>query len=265
MKKRTFYYHEDMKDDFGNLGINHKPLKENFCYLHHNPVYRFFSTILYYCIAFPVLYCLSKLYLHVTVKGKKELKKQLKKKESYFVYSNHCHYYDAFLAHIYCGFPRRTYVISHADPVRIPIIGKLVMMLGCLPLPDCLKHYKKFTSAMKELVAKGNVIAIYPEGTLWPYYNRLRPFDKTSFKYAALHGKPIVVCAETFTKSKRKRGRPKMTLTLSSFIYPERDKTVEENTEMFYYRACEFLKEHVESPDNYGFHEYIKIEEKNNL
>lgn len=263
MKKKTYYYHEDQKDDFGNLGINHKPLKDSFVYYHTHPIYRFFSAILYYGIAFPILYCISKIVLRVKVLGKKELKKQLKKKEGYLIYSNHCHYFDAFIPHVLLAFPRRTFVISHADPVNIPFIGKLVMMLGCFPLPNSLTNYKSFSNAIKKVLNDGKVVAIYPEGTLWPYYNQLRPFDKTSFKYAAMNHKPIVACAETFIPSKRKNGRPKMVLTLSSLIYPEENKTIEENTTLFYQKTCCFFKEHVLSENNFCFHEYKPIDEKN--
>lgn len=80
MKKKTFYYHPDMKDDFGSAGKNGKPLKDNFKYIHHNIFYRFFSWILYYIIAFPILWLVSKIAFGVKVKNKKYLKKRIKEK-----------------------------------------------------------------------------------------------------------------------------------------------------------------------------------------
>ncbi len=47
-KKKTFYYHEDQKDDFGGIGVNHQPLPDNYKYIHKNIFFRFFSFILYY-------------------------------------------------------------------------------------------------------------------------------------------------------------------------------------------------------------------------
>lgn len=263
MKKKTFYYHPDMKDDFGSAGKNGKPLKDNFKYIHHNIFYRFFSWILYYILAFPILWLVSKIAFGVKVKNKKYLKKELKKKEGVFFYSNHCHCADAYLSHVFFGVPRRTYVISHSDPVNIPVVGTLVMMLGCLPLPNSKKTFRNYNAAMKERVEQGAMIAVYPEGTLWPYYNGMRPFEKTSFKYAAMYHQPIVVCAETFRKPKIfKKGKPRMTLTLSHVLYPDENLSVEENTEKFYEFAVSFWKEHVENKSNYGFHTYLPIEEK---
>ncbi len=263
-KKKTFYYHEDQQDDFGGIGVNHKPLPDHYKYIHKNIFFRFFSFILYYLLAYPILGVITKINTGIRVHGKKKIKKQLKRKEGFFFYSNHCHFYDAFLSHVFVGIPRRTYVISHADPVRIPFIRILVEMLGCLPLPNNKTNFRNYHKAMKTLVDKGSVISIYPEGTLWPYYNGLRPFSKASFKYPAMFNKPIVIGAETFRKPKVfKRIKPRMDLTLSEVIYPDPNKTVDENAEMFYQRAMEFWREHViENENNIAFHNYLPINEK---
>ena len=262
MKKKTYYYHEDMQDDFGTIAHNSKPLKDNFKYIHHNIFYRFFSFIVYYIIAFPILWVVSKIVLGVKVKNKKYLRKELNKKEGVFFYSNHCHYYDAFLSHIFAGFPRRTYVLSHADPVNIPVIGTLVMMLGCLPLPNNMTNIRGFNKAMKELVNKGAMISIYPEGTLWPYYTGLRKFEKTSFKYAAMNNKPIVVCAETFRKPIFKWMKPRMNLTFSHVIRPKEGLSVNENADYFNEEAMKFWNKEVINENNYKSHVYLPIKEE---
>ncbi len=263
-KKKTFYFHDDQKDDFGGIGVNHKPLPDNYKYIHRNIIFRFFSFILYYFFAYPILYVVTKINLGIRVHGKKNIKKQLKKKQGYFFYSNHCHYYDAFISHVFIGAPRRTYVVSHADPVRIPFIRFLVEMLGVLPLPNNKVNFRNYNKAMELLIKKGAVISIYPEATLWPYYNKMRPFPKSSFKYPAMLNQPIVIGAETFRKPKLfKRIKPRMDLTLSEVIYPDPQKSVEENTEMFYQAAVAFWNEHVVlNEHNVSFHNYLPISEK---
>ena len=42
-KRKVFYYSKDMQDDFGGVGVNHKPLKKGFVYIHKNIFYRFCS------------------------------------------------------------------------------------------------------------------------------------------------------------------------------------------------------------------------------
>lgn len=265
MARKTFYYHVDEQDDFGGLGVNHKPLKDDFRYINKNIFYRIFSFILYYFIAFPILYIFSKIVLVSKVKNKKQVKKELKK-QGFFLYSNHTHYYDAFLSHIFIGVPRRVYVISHPDAVNIPFIGSLVMMLGCLPLPSNIKTFKNFQNAMKQRLNENAIIAVYPEGTLWPYYNKIRKMNKAAFKYPAMYKKPIVICAETYKQRKIfKNLKPKMTLTLSHVIYPNKDYSVEENQNMFYEEAMKFWSETVLKEDNYSYNNYVLVEEKSNL
>ena len=48
------------------------------------------------------------------------------------------------------SFPRRTYIISHQDPLNIPVGGKLIKALGALPLPNDIHSYKKFSNAIKQ-------------------------------------------------------------------------------------------------------------------
>ena len=76
MARKTFYYHVDEQDDFGGLGVNNKPLKDDFKYINKNIFYRIISFILYYLIAFPILYIYSRIVLVSKVKNKKQVKKE---------------------------------------------------------------------------------------------------------------------------------------------------------------------------------------------
>lgn len=264
-KKQTYYYHQDKLDDFGTVGHNEKPLKDNYKYIHKNIFWRIASFILFYFIAFPILYIISKICLGVKVKNKKQFRKKLKKGEGFFIYSNHCHYFDAFLYHLFVGFPNRTYVLSHADPTNIPIVKTLIALLGCFPLPNNVKNYKNFSKAMKYVLNKGSAISIYPEGTLWPYYNGLRPMPKACFKYAAINAKPIVLVAETWRKPKFfKFLKPRLTLTISDLIRIDENKNIEQNTDFLYEKSLLFFEENVLKDDNISYHKYLPIETKEN-
>ena len=46
MARKTFYYHVDEQDDFGGLGVNNKPLKDDFKYINKNIFYRKFLLII---------------------------------------------------------------------------------------------------------------------------------------------------------------------------------------------------------------------------
>lgn len=264
-KRKVFYYSEEKNEDFGTIGHNDKPLKPDFKYIRKNVFFRFFSFILYYFLAFPILWVVSKIFLGVRFHGKKNLK-ELKKGEGYFVFANHTHYFDVFLMHVFMGVPKRTYVLSHPDPVNIPVIGTLVMMLGCLPIPSQgdYNNYKKFLRALKTRCDEEAVIAVFPEGTLWPYYNGLRPFPKSSVKYAVMNNKPIVVCAETYRNAKGIFKKPRMDVTVSHVFRPDKNKTVKENTDELYEKMIAFWEEHVLVDTNVGYYEYLPVEEKPN-
>ena len=265
-KRKVFYYSKDMQDDFGGVGVNHKPLKKGFVYIHKNIFYRFCSWCLFYLLAKPILTIYSRLFMGVKVEGKKNLKGLMKSKEGFLIYSNHVHMLDAFLLHIYVGFPKRTYIISHSDPINIPVVGKLVMLLGCLPLPTDLHDYRNFENAIKQRLDEGSCIAIYPEGTVWPYYaNGTRPMKKTSFKYAASNNKPIVVVSETFKKRKVfKNAKPRMVIKISAPIYPEEHLSINENMENLYNKAMEIWNNTLLDGNNYSYYEY-KLKEENEV
>lgn len=74
--------------------------------------------------------------------------------------------------------------------------------------------------------------------------------------------KPIIVCAETFRKSKWKNRKPRMNLILSHVIYPKKDFSIKENEEFFYEEAIKFLKKHVEQKENVGYHHYLPLSQR---
>ena len=59
--------------------------------------------------------------------------------------------------------------------------------------------------------------------------------------------------------------KPKMTLTLSHVVYPNKDFSVEENQNMFYEEAMKFWSETVLKEDNYSYNNYVLVEDKSNL
>ena len=259
--KKTYYYHEDEHDDFGKVGHNNKKIKTNYKYLYKNVFIRFLSFLFYYFIAFPVLYVFSRLFLLSKIENRKALK-ELKHKP-YFIYANHTHYIDAYLMQICVSFPRRTYIISHQDPLNIPVGGKLIKALGALPLPNDIHSYKKFSNAIKTVMKRKQAIVIFPEGTLWPYYTSIRKMNETSFKYPAMHNAPLVVVSETYVQRKIfKKAKPRMKLKISSPIYPDKNKSINENQHLLYDKAMAIWEENVKNKDNYSYNTYIKIDEQ---
>lgn len=260
MKRKTFEYSSSKTEDFGVVvEKNDKKLSDKYKYIHKNVFYRFFSALFYYSFALPVLWCVGKLLNGVKVVNKKNLKPL--KKTGYFIYSNHTLWLDGFTQHVFTCNPKRVVVVSLADTFTCnKLLGSLLTFLGGMPLPTSFRTAKKFLHAMEYHLDHNKVIAIYPEGTIWPYYTGQRAIKKGAFKYPVTFDKPVVFACTTYREPKglfKKIKNPKMVITLSEPIYPSRNgvkKIDEERLEVLY---KEFIEKVSSSPDNYAANNYV--------
>lgn len=77
-------------------------------------------------------------------------------------------------------FPNKPYIIVSPSNLGIPVIGRLLPMLGALPIPDGIHQMKKFIECIN-IRSKTNPIIIYPEAHVLPYSTFIRDFKETSF------------------------------------------------------------------------------------
>ena len=252
---RIVYYKDPLNDDFAGTTINQKKVDDNFVYVHENKLWRFFGTIFYYGIAYPILFLMVKIKRHVKVKNKKVLKKV--KKSGYFLYGNHTNIYDAFIPHTQVSRFKKTYIIANPDAVSIKGVKNLVMMLGALPTPSSPQSVKNFNAAIEKRINQKRVVVIYPEAHIWPFYNGLRPFSDISFQYPVRLNAPSIAMVTTYRKGKSKalpRRRPFIDITLSDPIYPNPELSQRENMKMIRDQIYDFMKHTIE---NSGSPEYI--------
>lgn len=193
--KTTYYYKDELRDDFALNGIEAKKIPSKFKYLHKNPIYKFFEFILYFCIAKPVVRLMNKIFFrqkivnHLTV-SKKELK-------GAFMYANHTQSMaDAYTPNLI--FHKRNNIIVGPEAFSIPGIRTVVAMLGGIPLPSTLESSIKFTKAIETLSKKGQHITIYPEAHIWPFYTEIRPFVDGSFRYPIENNRPVICITNTY-------------------------------------------------------------------
>lgn len=199
--KKTFYYKDELNDDFALNGIEAKKIPSNFRYIHKCPVYKFFEFILYFCVAKPVVRLMNKIFYrqkivnHLTVR-KKELK-------GAFIYANHtASMADAYTPNLI--FHRRNNIIVGPEAFSIPGIKTIVSMLGGIPLPSTLNGTVSFTKTISKLSEKGQHITIYPEAHIWPYYTEIRPFANGSFRYPVDCNRPVICLTNTYLPKGRK-------------------------------------------------------------
>lgn len=214
-KKKTYYFRDELNDDFALNGIEAKRIPSDFKYVHKNPIYKFFEFNLYFVIAKPIVRLLNKIvYRQKFVNFLTEPKSCLK---GCFIYSNHTlSMGDAYTPNLI--FKRKTNIIVGAESFSVPGIKTIVGMLGGIPLPSTLDGTKNFMSALKNKCEKGQNIAIYPEAHIWPYYTRIRPFKDGSFRYPVEFNRPVICLTNTYVK---KHNKLKLVTYIDGPFYPD--------------------------------------------
>jgi len=220
----TIYYRDPINDDFANNGIIPKPTPSNWKYLHKNPIYNASSFVLYNMFAKPVVYLLNKIVYkqkiinHLSVK-KKDIK-------GCFVYANHTmDMGDAFTPNII--FRQKNHIIVDPAATSIPGIRTLVSMFGALPIPGKdLNLILRFKDSIKTIVDRGQIVTIYPEAHIWPYYTGIRNFSSSSFIYPVETRKPVICITNTFLPRGKKGFR--LVSHIDGPFYP--DITVDKKT-----------------------------------
>ena len=240
MKSRTIYYNDVLTDDFAGTDIKQKKVGENYVYIRRNPFYNALAFVFYRLVATPLVFLFDKIGFHEKIVGKEKLK--MYRKSGYFLYGNHVHIpADAFTPSL-ITFPKKAYIMVNPDATSIPVVGGLVKMLGGMPVPDDITTYKKFVAAVKERAGRGDVIVVYPEEHIWPYYTGIRPFKDTSFKYPAQTDKPVFVFTRTFVKRKFSK-RPKFVVYVDGPFFPDVKLSVKENQKILRDKAYDAMLE----------------------
>ena len=197
-KRKIIYYDDELNDEFSLTEITPRRIDGEYIYC-HSSLFKRFTHFFWYRIVFtPIAYFHSKLvHRHKTV-GREKFKPY--KKTGYFMYGNHTQDIgDAFIPNM-INFPKTNYVIVHPKNVSMPFLGRITPSLGALPLPDDMKAYKNFISAIERRIGEDRCIVIYPEAHIWPYFTGIRNFPDTSFMYPVKYNCPVFCFTNTYQK-----------------------------------------------------------------
>lgn len=139
---------------------------------------------------------------------------------------NHVHPTDApICATRLFGLKRKVRIVMLAENMDIPVAGPLLEALGAIPLGDTINGMKHFNGYIKILLRRNKPVLIFPEAALWPYYRKIRPFNRGAFLFAEQTKVPILPVVLTFKT--RKNGKQKMIVNILKPVYPE-NKTSKE-------------------------------------
>ena len=253
--KRVYYYSDELNDDFAGTKIRRKQLPADYDYFPKNPLRHAFGFLLYRVIATPVVFLYEKLIRREKIVNRKLLKKY--GKDGYFLYANHTSAVDDAFTPTLAAFPKKAYILVNPDAVSVPVAGKLVELLGGVPLPTDRHGMRNFHDAVLSHAEKKHCVMIYPEAHIWPYYTKIRPFKDVSFRYPAETGQPVFCYTTTFRKAKFFR-RPRATVYIDGPFWPDKTLGVKENQKRLRDLVYETMQQRSKL-SSYEYASYIKV------
>ena len=255
--KKTIYYSDPLHDDFAltHGRIRKKVIDAEYHYTHRSPVWHFASFVLYRLIVTPLAELLMRTVYGLRIRNRRALRRV---RGGCFLYGNHTHgLADALLPSL-LSFPRKAFVVTAPDAASIPLVGRLVELLGGMPLPCDIGGMKHMLAAMQRRVRR-SAVTIYPEAHLWPYYNGIRPFPDASFRYPLLMHVPTVAFVVTYRQRRiLRRLPPRITVTVSDPIAPESVASKKALRDCVY----DFMCRAVAAQGSYAYIQYQSMEEK---
>lgn len=165
-------------------------MDENYPFIDRRKFFVFKQKVIYLLIrTFAFLIC--KIRFEFRIHGRKILKenKELLKNGAITI-CNHVLMWDYILVLLAI----RPYQQHHAAWLT-NLMGanrSLIRLVGGVPIPGNFRAMKKFNEAIDDSIASGEWFHVFPEGSMWYYYDKIRPFKKGAFTYAIRHNKPII-------------------------------------------------------------------------
>lgn len=258
-KKRfnqTFYYKDEVNDDFSQNNIDPKPIPENYRFYNPNKFVRFFNLLFRQCIIIPILWTCSKVIYQTKVVNKKAFKAV--KGKGYFLYSNHTCNFDPINHACLMDSKRFTAIIAGPETFSIKGIGWLVRAIGAFPTPTSLSLYKPFRECIDYHIKQRHKVVIYPEAHIWPYCTFIRNFKSVSFRYPVDLNAPIMVATTTYRQRKH-RVSPKVVIYIDGPFYPNPELDFKARIEDLRNQAYEAMKARSNVEGNYAVNEYRKV------
>lgn len=222
-------------------------IDENYEYVPKNNIFQFFSNILYYFIAFPILYVLTKIVYDFKIEGMENLENI---ESGAISVSNHVLILDCAMVGLALRH-KRVFYTTQEDSFKIPFVRKLIRLLRAIPIPSEAKNKPHFFNALHDLLSKGHVVHFYPEASLWPYYDKIRNFKSGAFRFALKNDVPIIPMVFTFREPRkfRKLFKRKKDVTLKILSPVKYDKSLTD--ENYRQSINDFLSITYEKMDDY--------------
>lgn len=140
--RRTYYYSDELNDDFAGTKIEAKALPKDYKYVPESRGWKAGRLFVYKIFATPVIMLVSALLTRF--KNKRVLRGY--KKGGAFIYGNHTAFLTDAMNPTRIAFPRTADVVVNVDAISIKGCGGLVRMLGAVPVPQDFHGLKNFSA-----------------------------------------------------------------------------------------------------------------------
>lgn len=251
----TLYYN-DYTDDFVETKNQAKKVPEDYCWIKKNPFYNLLGFILFHILKV-VGFFYAKFALHLKIIGKSKIRSD-HAAAGYYIFANHTlELGDVFNPALYS--PKHPYYVCNSSNLGIPILGKILPLVGALPIPESIHGKKQLFSAIKTRIGQGKAVVIYPEAHLWPYYTKIRPLEPAAFHFPLKDNAPIFTATTVFKKP-RHRKKPEITIYIDGPFYP--DNSLDKHARLK--KLQNKVKAQLESRAKLSDYEYIKYVRKAN-
>lgn len=224
-----FYNYDEAieADENADVISQWEPLKvkidENYEYVKTGKIFSFFSNLLYYGIAIPILKIIIKFVYDLKIEGKENIKNL---KSGAISVSNHVLVLDCAMIGITYGL-KKIYYTTREGSFKIPFVRKLIKLLRAIPIPSGIDNKKHFINSINLLLKNNNIVHIYPEAALRPYCEKIRNFKNGAFTFSVNNDVPVVPIVIKFRDPKgiRKifKRRKDVTLTILEPIFPDKN------------------------------------------
>ena len=240
--------------------IKKKQIKIDDNYKYEKNIFiRVWQFILYYIIAKPLFLIYGKCFLGIKVFGREKIKSI---KSGAITVSNHVHFVDFSIATNFISLTKRTHIISNKDNFDVPIAGKLMSGYGVMPLPDTAKANLNFYKQVNKYLKKGRFIHLFPEASMWPYYNKLRPFYPGAFHFACKNNLPVIPYVIVFRKNKRFISkRPKISVYICNPVFANTTLPFKQQKEDLMQRTYDEMQKILDEHESFEFWKYVSLEE----
>lgn len=174
----------------------------------------------YYLIVYPLLYLYFKFIMNVSFVNLRNSKKRLK---GAVIVSNHVHPMDSPMSGV-AFFPKKLIYTSIKENFDLKVAGKLVKILGSVPIPTDLLESRVFFHELVGHARGGKIVHFFPEGELILRNKEIGEMKRGAFKVAVEASVPIIPVFLKFIPYEtkfRKKKKYKTIYTAATPIYPD--------------------------------------------